>query len=323
MHRTRNPSSASAPARLIAVVVLPTPPFWFAIAITFVTGRHLERDWARTGSALARGNRGRHPTPGRRARHKVFHRMAELFTEFCGYVASRRLRAIDLYHGAYRTAAPTVCAQRQQPDQLANEESACPRNEERFARLTAMRAESLLGGGADRIEQQHGRGKLTARERLELLLDPGSFVELDAFVTSRSTAFGSRERSRRRRRHRPRHDRRPARLRLQPGLHGLRRFARRGLRREDREGHGSRDEGRRADHRAQRFGRRANPGRRRLARRLCRHLPAQHARVRRRAAALGRSWAHAPAAPSIRPPSRTSSSWSRARATCSSPGRMS
>ena len=54
----------------------------------------------------------------------------------------------------------------------------------------AMRAESLLGGGEDRIEQQHSRGKLTARERLDLLLDPDSFVELDAFVTHRSSDFG-------------------------------------------------------------------------------------------------------------------------------------
>jgi propionyl-CoA carboxylase beta chain len=56
-----------------------------------------------------------------------------------------------------------------------------------------MRAESQLGGGAARIEQQHERGKLTARERVDLLLDAGSFVELDAFVTSRSTAFGQAE----------------------------------------------------------------------------------------------------------------------------------
>jgi acetyl-CoA carboxylase carboxyltransferase component len=65
-----------------------------------------------------------------------------------------------------------------------------PTNQERIDRLLAMRAESLLGGGAARIEQQPGRGKLTARERLELLLDPGSFVELDAFVTHRSSDFG-------------------------------------------------------------------------------------------------------------------------------------
>jgi propionyl-CoA carboxylase beta chain len=53
-----------------------------------------------------------------------------------------------------------------------------------------MRAESLLGGGPTRIERQHASGKLTARERLDLLLDPGSFVELDAFVTHRSNDFG-------------------------------------------------------------------------------------------------------------------------------------
>ena len=65
-----------------------------------------------------------------------------------------------------------------------------PTNEERIERLRAMRAESLLGGGEARIEQQHARGKLTARERLELLLDRDSFVELDAFVTHRSSDFG-------------------------------------------------------------------------------------------------------------------------------------
>jgi propionyl-CoA carboxylase beta chain len=53
-----------------------------------------------------------------------------------------------------------------------------------------MREESLLGGGPVRIERQHAWGKLTARERLDLLLDPGSFVELDAFVTHRSKEFG-------------------------------------------------------------------------------------------------------------------------------------
>ena len=60
-------------------------------------------------------------------------------------------------------------------------------NDARFERLRQMREESLLGGGSARIERQHAMGKLTARERLELLLDPGSFVELDAFVTNRAT----------------------------------------------------------------------------------------------------------------------------------------
>ncbi len=57
-------------------------------------------------------------------------------------------------------------------------------------RLRALRDESRMGGGQARIDQQHARGKLTARERLDLLLDAGSFVELDAFVTHRSSDFG-------------------------------------------------------------------------------------------------------------------------------------
>jgi propionyl-CoA carboxylase beta chain len=63
-------------------------------------------------------------------------------------------------------------------------------NEERIARLERMRSESLEGGGPVRVERQHAWGKLTARERIELLLDPGSFQELDAFVVHRATEFG-------------------------------------------------------------------------------------------------------------------------------------
>jgi propionyl-CoA carboxylase beta chain len=61
---------------------------------------------------------------------------------------------------------------------------------EKLERLRRMRADARLGGGERRIAQQHERGKLTARERLELLLDPDSFVELDAFVTHRASDFG-------------------------------------------------------------------------------------------------------------------------------------
>src|SRR5712692_11916233 len=53
---------------------------------------------------------------------------------------------------------------------------------------------ALLGGGEDRIQRQHADGKLTARERLDQLLDPGSFVELDRFKTHRCTDFGMAER---------------------------------------------------------------------------------------------------------------------------------
>jgi propionyl-CoA carboxylase beta chain len=61
---------------------------------------------------------------------------------------------------------------------------------DKFKRLNEMRAAALQGGGAERVEQQHEKGKLTARERLDLLLDPGSFVEFDAYVTHRATDFG-------------------------------------------------------------------------------------------------------------------------------------
>src|SRR3989442_10589846 len=54
-------------------------------------------------------------------------------------------------------------------------------------RLTELRAKAALGGGKQRIEQQHAKGKLTARERIDLLLDEGSFTELDAFVLARPT----------------------------------------------------------------------------------------------------------------------------------------
>src|SRR5260221_2745999 len=56
--------------------------------------------------------------------------------------------------------------------------------------LQAMRERSLQGGGQERIERQHKTGKLTARERLDLLLDPGSFREMDAFAVQRAREFG-------------------------------------------------------------------------------------------------------------------------------------
>ena len=61
---------------------------------------------------------------------------------------------------------------------------------EKLEQLEKLRAESEQGGGADRIKTQHEKGKLTARERLDALLDRGSFVELDRFVTHRATDFG-------------------------------------------------------------------------------------------------------------------------------------
>src|SRR5260370_2022745 len=61
---------------------------------------------------------------------------------------------------------------------------------DKIAELRQLQDEAKLGGGPRRIEAQHKKGKLTARERLDLLLDPGSFNELDMFVTHRANDFG-------------------------------------------------------------------------------------------------------------------------------------
>ena len=62
--------------------------------------------------------------------------------------------------------------------------------EDKFKFLKQKKEEAKLGGGPKRIEEQHQKGKLTARERLEILLDENSFEEFDTFVTHRSTEFG-------------------------------------------------------------------------------------------------------------------------------------
>src|SRR2546428_568433 len=61
---------------------------------------------------------------------------------------------------------------------------------EQLEQLQQKRAASEQGGGPERVATQHQKGKMTARERLDVLLDQGSFVELDRFVTHRSTDFG-------------------------------------------------------------------------------------------------------------------------------------
>ena len=61
--------------------------------------------------------------------------------------------------------------------------------------LEQKRAEAKLGGGQDRIRAQHDRGKLTARERLDILLDEGSFEEWDIFVEHRCTDFGMQDKT--------------------------------------------------------------------------------------------------------------------------------
>lgn len=63
-------------------------------------------------------------------------------------------------------------------------------NEEKVKRLQERHKIAEQGGGEKRIKKQHDAGRLTSRERIELLVDPGTFVELDKFVTHRNTNFG-------------------------------------------------------------------------------------------------------------------------------------
>ena len=58
-------------------------------------------------------------------------------------------------------------------------------NQEKIEKLLEKRDEALAGGGQKAIDAQHSKGKYTARERIEMLLDEGSFEEIDMYVTHR------------------------------------------------------------------------------------------------------------------------------------------
>ena len=60
----------------------------------------------------------------------------------------------------------------------------------RILELREVRAKALEGGGEQRIAAQHAKGKLTARERLDLLLNPGTFNELEPFITQQGDEMG-------------------------------------------------------------------------------------------------------------------------------------
>ena len=143
-------------------------------------------------------------------------------------------------------------------------ESSPAKHHGRMEELRRISAEAEAGGGEERREREHKAGKLTARERIDLLLDEGSFEELDKFVRHRCTDFGMEEQ-------RPAGDgfvtgfgrvRRPAGLRFRAGLHGVWRIAFGNQRAENLQDHGPGDARRRAGNWSERFGRRANSGRR-------------------------------------------------------------
>src|SRR5438046_9854368 len=64
---------------------------------------------------------------------------------------------------------------------------------QRYDRLKEKRDLAKLGGGPEKIEAQHSRGKMTARERIDALVDPGSFIEIDRFVVHQTVDFGMAE----------------------------------------------------------------------------------------------------------------------------------
>ena len=92
------------------------------------------------------------------------------------------------------TSSPSPAARPDNSSRTGNNKAAngieAASTESKVEQLRRVRQQAQLGGGQRRIDAQHAKGKLTARERIEILLDENSFVELDAFVTHRSTDFG-------------------------------------------------------------------------------------------------------------------------------------
>ena len=67
---------------------------------------------------------------------------------------------------------------------------ACNNDMDPIKHLEDLERRAELGGGEDRLQKQHDAGKLTARERIDLLFDPGTFQEIDKLVTHRCRDFG-------------------------------------------------------------------------------------------------------------------------------------
>jgi len=92
-------------------------------------------------------------------------------------------------------------------------------NQDKIKELISFREQAKMGGGQKRIDSQHKKGKLTARERIEMLLDEGSFEEFDMFVKHRCTNFGIEKESYFGDGNRLRYYRRTSGIRLLSGLH--------------------------------------------------------------------------------------------------------
>ena len=161
--------------------------------------------------------------------------------------------------------------------------------EEKIAELKKRDQMAQEGGGAKRRERQHKEGKMSARERIEFLLDEGTFEETDKLVTHRCNDFGMAEQKYYGDGFITGYGRVEGRLVFVFAqdftvFGGSLSEANAG---EDRQDHGSGGQDGRARDRAERFGRGAHSGRRDVAGRLRRHFLAQHALQRSGAADLG------------------------------------
>ena len=134
---------------------------------------------------------------------------------------------------------------------------------EKVKELIELRAQARLGGGEKAIEKQHAKGKYTARERISMLLDEGSFEEMDMFVKHRCTNLrhGQETIPGRRRSNRIRNHRGTAGVCLCTRLYRIGRLAVGNHVAKDLQGDGYGDEDGRTRHRAERLGRRTHPGR--------------------------------------------------------------
>ena len=150
--------------------------------------------------------------------------------------------------------------------------------EEIYRQFEELDKRASLGGGVDKIEKQHASGRMTARERIDMLLDKGSFNELDKFVNHRCTNFGMEKKQIAGDGMVSGYGKIDGRLVfcLCLRLHGARRFAQRDECRKDCEGAAACPEERRSRHCPQRFGRRAHSGRCEQLGRLCLHLLSKH-----------------------------------------------
>ncbi|CAG8455215.1 25049_t:CDS:10 [Dentiscutata erythropus] len=110
----------------------------------------------------------------------------EAFTRNYKCILSTFARASHIYPDAKSVGRISALT----PIRIREYASGNTKEEEIMARIESMRAKAHLGGGINRIITQHKKGKLTARERLDLLLDPGSFHEYDTFVEHQCTDFG-------------------------------------------------------------------------------------------------------------------------------------